>query len=220
MELQQFINANQEKDGTGDVFQLENSRLLDVAVDGTVWAKAGSMVAFTGDISFKQKHGGVGKWLKKAVTGEGTLTMQATGRGHLYLADQGKRIHVLRLGNGESISVNGSDVLAFEESVEWDIKMMKKISGMASGGLFNMQLTGPGMIAFGTHGNPLVLETPVVTDPMATVAWSTHTPPEFRTDLSVGSFLGKASGEEIQMDFRQPGGFVVVQPYEEAPDLG
>ena len=215
MKLQQFIDANQEKDSTGDVFQLENTRLLDVAVDGMVWAKAGSMVAFTGDITFKQKHGGVGKWLKKTVTGEGTLTMQATGRGHLYLADQGKRIHVLRLGESESISVNGSDVLAFEESVAWDITMMKKISGMASGGLFNMQLTGPGMIAFGTHGNPLVLETPVVTDPMATVAWSTHTPPAFRTDLSVGSFLGKASGEEIQMDFQQAGGFVVVQPYEE-----
>jgi uncharacterized protein (AIM24 family) len=36
----------------------------------------------------------------------------------------------------------------------------------------------------------------------------------------VGSFLGKASGEEIQMDFRQSGGFVVVQPYEEDAAVG
>jgi uncharacterized protein (AIM24 family) len=214
MKLAEFIDSNQQKEG-GGAFQLESSKLLEVKVDGSVWAKAGAMVAYAGSLKFAQKHGGMGKWLKKAVTGEGSLTMEVTGNGVLYLADQGKEVHVLELEAGDAISVNGNDVLAFQSSVQWDIKMMRKAAGMAAGGLFNMQLQGPGLIAFTTHGKPLVLGTPVVTDPQATVAWSTSAEPDFRTDISVGTLFGKSSGETFQLDFKKPGGFVVVQPYEE-----
>ena len=106
-------------------------------------------------------------------------------------------------------------MLAYESSVDADIKMMKKLASRASGGLFNVHLQGPGRIAFTTHGSPVVLETPVRTDPDATVAWSSDTPPSFTTDIGWKSMLGRTSGEEFQMDFNQPGGFVVVQPYEE-----
>ncbi len=214
MKLAEFINSNQQKEG-GGAFQLESSKLLEVKVDGSVWAKAGAMVAYAGSLKFAQKHGGMGKWLKKAVTGEGSLTMEVSGNGVLYLADQGKEVHVLELEAGDAISVNGNDVLAFQSSVQWDIKMMRKAAGMAAGGLFNMQLQGPGMIAFTTHGKPLVLGTPVVTDPQATVAWSVSAEPDFRTDISIGTLFGKSSGETFQLDFKTPGGFVVVQPYEE-----
>lgn len=214
MKLAEFINSNTQKEG-GGAFQLENSKLLEVKVDGSVWAKAGAMVAYAGSLKFAQKHGGVGKWLKKSFTGEGALTMEVTGSGVLYLADQGKQVHVLELEASDAISVNGNDVLAFQSSVTWDIKMMRRAAGMAAGGLFNMQLQGPGMVAFTTHGKPLVLGTPIVTDPQATVAWSTKVQPGFRTDISIGTFLGRSSGETFQLEFTQPGGFVVVQPYEE-----
>jgi uncharacterized protein (AIM24 family) len=215
MKLQEFIQRNQDDEG-GDAFQLENSKLLDLAVDGEVWIKAGAMVAYTGDITFKRKSGGgVMGWLKKAATGEGSTTMIAAGQGHVYAADGGKNIHVLQLQEGESISVNGNDILAYASGVKADIKMMKKLSSRASGGLFNVHLTGPGYVAFTTHGSPVVLETPVRTDPDATVAWSSSTPPSFSTDINWKSMIGRSSGEEFQMDFNQPGGFVVVQPYEE-----
>ena len=141
--------------------------------------------------------------------------MLVSGKGHVYVADHGKYVHVLHLQDGESLSVNGNDVLAYESSVSADITMMKKIASLASGGLFNVQLRGPGRIAFTTHGSPVVLETPVRTDPHATVAWSSDTSPSFTTDIGWKSMLGSTSGEEFQMDFDQPGGFVVVQPYEE-----
>lgn len=215
MQLSEFIQRNKDAEG-GTGFQLENSKLLDIAVDGEVWIKVGAMVAYTGDISFEKKTGGgmVG-WLKQQATGEGTPTMVASGQGHVYAADGGKNIHVLNLGASESLSVNGNDVLAYESSVDADIKMMKKLASRASGGLFNVHLQGPGRIAFTTHGSPVVLETPVRTDPDATVAWSSDTPPSFTTDIGWKSMLGRTSGEEFQMDFNQPGGFVVVQPYEE-----
>lgn len=214
MKLNQFLEENKQQEG-GGAFQLESSKMLEVKVEGSVWAKAGSMVAYRGSLTFQQKSGGLGKWLQKAMTGEGGHTMQVTGQGLLYLADQGKEIHILELGAGEALSVNGNDVLAYQSTVASDIKMMKKAAGMVSGGLFNIHLQGPGLIAFTTHGKPLVLETPVVTDPQATVAWSAHVEPDFKTDINLGTLLGRSSGETFQMDFRQPGGFVVVQPFEE-----
>lgn len=215
MQLNEFVQRNQEAEG-GDIFQLENSKLLDIAVDGEVWLKAGAMVAYTGDLSFQKKtSGGVVGWLKQKATGEGTATMLVAGQGHVYAADRGKYVHVLHLQEGEALSVNGNDALAYESGIDAEITMMKRVASLASGGLFNVQLRGPGRIAFTTHGSPVVLETPVRTDPHATVAWSADTSPSFTTDIGWKAALGRTSGEEFQMDFNQPGGFVVVQPYEE-----
>ncbi|WP_372909732.1 AIM24 family protein [Salinigranum sp.] len=215
MDLDQFISQNAPKEG-GDGFQLENSKLLDVALDGTVMAKAGAMVAYTGDVSFERKtEGGISGMLKKKVTGEGSVMMQASGTGHLYLADQGKEVQVIELDAGEEISVNGNDILAFESSVDWDIKMMDSIAGTSTGGLFNVYLEGPGQVAITTHGEPIVVPTPVRTDPQATVAWSGNVSPGTKRDLNLKSFIGKSSGETFQLDFSQEGGFVIVQPYEE-----
>ncbi|MEA3342147.1 MAG: AIM24 family protein [Chloroflexota bacterium] len=127
---------------------------------------------------------------------------------------------MIELEAQDALSVNGNDILAFQSSVEWDIKLIKKAAGMMAGGLFNVQLRGPGMIAFTTHGRPLVLETPAVTDPQATVAWSANLKPDFKTNINLGTLLGRSAGETFQMDFRQPNGFVVVQPYEESGAAG
>jgi uncharacterized protein (AIM24 family) len=114
--------------------------------------------------------------------------------------------------------VNGNDLLAFEPSLSWDIKMMRKLSAMIAGGLFNVKLEGHGMLAITTHHEPLTLMVepgrPVRTDPQATIAWSGGLQPEFRTDISLKSLIGRGSGESIQMEFTGQG-FVVIQPYEE-----
>ncbi|WP_224448154.1 AIM24 family protein [Haloprofundus salilacus] len=215
MDLDKFLETHGPKEG-GDTFERESSKMLDVSLDGSVMAKAGAMVGYTGDISFERKSGGgLTGMLKKKATGEGTVMMQATGTGHLYLADQGKEVQILELDADDEISVNGNDVLAFEESVTWDIKMMNSIAGTSTGGLFNVYLNGPGNVAITTHGEPLVLPTPVSTDPNATVAWSSNVSPSTKRDLNIKSFLGRSSGETFQLHFAGEGGFVVVQPYEE-----
>ena len=55
---------------------------------------------------------------------------------------------------------------------------------------------------------------PITTDPNATVAWSAGVTPNFKTDVTLRTFVGRGSGESIQMEF-QGDGFVVVQPFEE-----
>ncbi len=135
----------------------------------------------------------------------------------MYLADMGKKISILHL-TADAVCVNGNDLLAFEESLSWDIKLMRKVSAMLAGGLFNVRLEGTGLVAITTHYDPVTLivkpNAPVRTDPNATVAWSGNLSPEFKTDISLKSFLGRGSGESIQMEFNGDG-FVVVQPYEE-----
>lgn len=218
--INEFIAKTEQQDKNEGLFELETERMLEINLNGQVWAKMGSMVSYLGAIKFEREkllEHGLGKLFKKALTGEGTALMKATGNGKLYLADQGKKISILNLRD-ESIIVNGNNILAFEQSIDWDIKLMRKIAGLMSGGLFNVKLDGSGMVAITSHFEPLTLkvtpQTPVFTDPNATVAWSGNLQPEFVTDVSIRTFLGRGSGESIQMKFVGTG-FVVVQPFEE-----
>lgn len=223
--IKEFINQTKQDEQENDYFELETPRILEVNLKNLVWAKTGSMISYTGQIKFEREkvlEHGVGQMFKKALTGEGTSLMKATGNGRLYLADQGKKITIFDLNN-ESITVNGNDLLAFEPSIEWDIKLMRKMAGMMSGGLFNVNLRGSGRVAITSHYEPLTLLVrpgePVITDPNATVAWSGDLEPEFRTDISFRTFLGRGSGESIQMEFSGEG-FVIVQPFEEGLATG
>jgi len=218
--LAEFINKSTQKDLNHGTFELESERLLELNLAGSVWTKTGSMVAYLGDVKFEREgvfEQGMGAFLKKAVTGEGARLTKATGNGKVYLADAGKKITLLRL-EGESIFVNGNDALAFEMSLKYELKMMRKVAAMLSGGLMNIKLSGSGLLAITTHYDPITLRVtptqPVYTDPNATVAWSGTLSPEFKTDVSLKTFLGRGSGESLQMAFRGDG-FVVVQPYEE-----
>jgi len=218
--LQEFTEATGQQDRGQGLFELESARLLEINLNGRVWTKMGSMVAYRGEVKFTREgmlEHGVGKLLKRTFSGEGTRLTKAEGVGQVYLADQGKKVSILNM-QGETIFVNGNDVLAFEESIQWDIKLMRKVAGMMAGGLFNLKLSGSGMVAITTHYDPLTLlvtpETPVSTDPNATVAWSGSLTPEFKTDISLKTFFGRGSGESIQMHFAGEG-FVVVQPMEE-----
>ncbi len=218
--IDEFIRQTKQNERGNEFFELETPRILEVNLKDLVWAKTGAMISYAGQIKFERERmleHGLGKMFKKAFTGEGTSLMKATGNGRLYLADQGKKITIFDLNN-ESITVNGNDLLAFEPTIEWDINLMRKMAGVMSGGLFNVNLRGRGKVAITSHYEPLTLLVkpgePVITDPNATVAWSGNLQPEFRTDISFRTLLGRGSGESFQMEFSGEG-FVIVQPFEE-----
>ncbi len=218
--VNEFIQATAQDNAANSTFERENPYLLEINLNRRVWAKVGAMIAYTGQVKFTREgilEQGVGKMLKKMVTGEGTPLMKVEGHGRVYLADKGKKVQVLQL-NRETISVNGNDLLAFEEGVEWDIVMMRRIAGMFAGGLFNVRLSGTGLVAMTTHYDPLTLQVvpgqPVFTDPNATVAWSGSLNPDIHTDITFRTLMGRGSGESIQLKF-EGNGWIVVQPYEE-----
>ena len=112
-----------------DAFALQNSKLLKVRLDQvTIQAKLGSMVAYQGDVTFEHAgSGGLGRMLKKAVTGEGTQLMKVTGSGEVFLADQAQDIHLIYLEN-DMITVNGPNLLAFDTGIDWDIQRVEGAS--------------------------------------------------------------------------------------------
>jgi uncharacterized protein (AIM24 family) len=176
--MESFQKHSVQKDRHEGVFELETDRFLEVHLDGMMWTKKGSMVSYLGNITFTREgilEHGVGKFLKKMFTTEGMQLTKAEGKGVLYLADYGKKVTILQMDDDE-ICINGNDILAFEPTLEWDIKMLKSIAGMLSGGIFNVRLEGTGMVAFTSHYDPLTLpvykDRPVYTDPNATIAWS------------------------------------------------
>jgi uncharacterized protein (AIM24 family) len=218
--LAEFVRSRAQRDRGHGLFELESERMLEVNLNGEMWTKTGSMVAYLGAIKFTREgvlEHGIGKFLKRAVSGEGTQLTKAQGQGRLYLADEAKKISILKLSN-EAIFVNGNDVLAFEPSLKWDITLMRSMAGMFAGGLFNVRFEGTGMLAITTHYDPLALEVkpgqPVFTDPNATVAWSGTLQPQIHTDVSFKTFLGRGSGESVQLRF-DGAGFVLIQPKEE-----
>lgn len=202
---------------TGEAFTLQNQWLLKVELAAaSVLARSGSMVAYQGDVRFEHKGGGLGRLLKKAATGESLRLMQATGTGEVFLADQAMLVHTLRLEN-DALTVNGRNILAFEDGIDWDITRVKGgTAGMLAGGLFNVHLKGTGMVALVSDGQPVRLqvhEAPTFADPQAAIAWSSGVTTSLKTDMQAKSFIGLGSGESFQLGF-SGSGWVLIQPSE------
>jgi uncharacterized protein (AIM24 family) len=206
-----------------DAFALQNAKLLKVHLDQvTIQSKLGSMVAYQGDVTFEHAgSGGVGRLIKKAVTGEGTSLMKITGRGEVFLADQAQEIHLIYLEN-DMITVNGPNVLAFDAGIDWDIKRVQGGgSAMMAGGLFNMALQGTGWVAILSDGPPVLLnvaQAPTFADAQAAITWSSGVQTSIKTDFKMKNLVGRGSGETIQMAFSGQG-WVLVQPSEGRPTM-
>jgi len=211
--LEQFAETQ-----STEAFALQNSKLLKVRLqEGTIQAKLGAMVAYQGDVSFEHAgSGGMGRLLKKAVTGEGTSLMKMSGTGEVFLADLAQDIHLLRLDN-EKITVNGPNLLAFDADINWDIERVKGASAMMGGGLFNTTLKGSGYVAIVSDGPPVMLDVasaPTFADAQAAITWSEGVSTSIRTDFKlVKNLTGRGSGETVQMAF-SGSGWVLVQPSE------
>ena len=202
--------------GSAERVVRQNSRLLKVVLGEDVLARQGSMVAFQGAIDFDYEGaGGAGKFLKKALTGEGVPLMRCSGRGDLFLADAGHQVHIIHL-EGASLTINGPNILAFEPSLSWDIERLKGV-GIAAGGLFNTRIEGHGWVAITTDGDPVVLNTdaPTFADADAAVAWSSSLTTTLNRTLKAKAVIGRGSGEAAQLAF-QGSGIVIVQPSEGA----
>jgi uncharacterized protein (AIM24 family) len=195
-------------------FTLQNSSMLKVRMENDqIPVKLGTMVAYQGDIRFEYQSGGLGRFFRKAMTGEGVQLMTATGTGDLFLAHNKRKIMILDLEN-ERMTVNGDNVLAFEPGIDWDIHRVEGAGTLASG-LFNVVLGGTGKVAVTSDGDPVLLDTsrPTFADPDSAIAWSGGVRTTIRSDVSFKTFIGRGSGETYQVGFEGPG-WVLIQPSE------
>ncbi|MEU9236561.1 AIM24 family protein [Streptomyces subrutilus] len=211
-----FASENLARPAAAPGMTLQNAKSVKYTVDGEMLARQGSMVAFRGDLRFERKGQGVGGMLKRAVTGEGLALMSVRGRGEAWFAHQAGNCFIVEFEAGDALTVNGRNVLCFDASLSYEIKMLKG-AGMAGGGLFNSLFTGTGKLAVVCDGSPLVIpvtaQAPVYVDTDAVVGWSARLETGLHRSQSVGSMIRGGSGEAVQLMLSGEG-YVIVRPSE------
>ncbi|NJA55913.1 AIM24 family protein [Streptomyces sp. NEAU-H3] len=186
-----------------------------------LFARSGSMIAYEGFIQYESNPPTVRQLAGGWLTGEGAPLMKCSGDGLLYLADYGADVVVLDLG-GESISVNGTNILAFDAHLQRGVERVKGLAKFAGQGMFNVTVGGDGWIALTSRGTPIVVDCgrgddETYVDPDALVAWSPNLKVKGKRSFKAGSMIGRGSGEAYQMAFSGQG-IVVVQPSEDSTD--
>jgi uncharacterized protein (AIM24 family) len=198
-------------------FVLENPWLLKARLSGgEMQARLGSMVAYQGQFSFERSRAGWRRIFKRALTPEGGRLMKISGTGEVFLGHMAQHVYRVRLEDDE-ITCNSRNLLAFENSIDWDIRRIRRgLAGKVAGGLFNTYLSGRGWVALVSEGQPVLLrpsEAPTYADAQSAIAWSGSLETTFKTDIQARSLIGLGSGESVQIGFKGEG-WVLVQPSE------
>ncbi|GAA1194782.1 hypothetical protein GCM10009654_59870 [Streptomyces hebeiensis] len=204
---------------TGQRWTAQNGQLVrvDLGTDGTpVLARQGSMVMYQGKVDFGYKGAGFTGRIVGNATGQEMQLMRCTGRGQVFLAEEGAHLHPVEL-QGDGICVSAENVLAFDESLTYEVRRIEG-HGIPGGALFTMLFQGTGTVVVKTHGTPVVLPVTPTTfaDSNAVVAWSAAAQVIIsgQVRLRRNAYPGH-SGETVNLQFRgAPGNFIVVQPYE------
>ncbi|MCX5612343.1 MULTISPECIES: TerD family protein [unclassified Streptomyces] len=204
---------------TGARWTPQNQQLMrvDLSMGGqAVLARQGSMVLYQGKVDFSYKGAGFAGRIVGNATGQEMQLMRCTGRGQVFLAENGAHLHAIEL-QGDGICVSAESVLAFDESLQHEVRRIEG-HGIPGGALFTMQFQGTGTVIVKTHGVPVVLPVTPTTfaDSNAIVAWSAASQVIISSQVRLrrNAYPGH-SGETVNLQFRgAPGNFIVVQPYE------
>lgn len=220
-------------------FETLNELTLKVTCTGrdVLFTKVGSFIA--GDSPTKNyrfeklllgPEGGIGRALMgsimRRVTGENLPLMKVTMEGDsvTYYANYGQHVVIYKLEEGEKISVESENILAFTPDCDYSVRFLG--SGIFSQkGLATSTLVGKGKnayVAVLSDGNPLVLSNletgnTISVDPDAVICWigQGDCDPGIKTDVNWKNLIGQASGESYSFEWH--GGqrvTVIIQPSE------
>jgi uncharacterized protein (AIM24 family) len=203
-------------------FRLNGARVLEIELQGKpVRAATGSMIAYTGEVSFRNAGMGGGDGLRAALkrraTGESVALMQCSGNGTVWFAKDAMDVVVVELA-GDTLNVESEQLLAISDGLRTDVAFAG-LRGASSGqGLFTTTVTGSGAVALlSAGGPPIALEVspqyPLVVDPDAFVASTGRLNQTFVTDVSWRNLVGESSGEAFSLRFDGTG-VVYIQPEE------
>jgi len=202
--------------------RLSGPRVLEATLTGdTVRAATGAMIAYDGDVKFKNAGMGGGDGLKAAIkrraTGESMSMMECTGKGTVWFAKDAMEVLLIQL-QGDMIRAESDHLLLLDAGLKTDVSFAG-LRGMSSGqGLFTSTVTGQGTVALlSLGGPPIALEVspqfPLVVDPDAFIASRGQLNQSFVTDVSWRNLIGESSGEAFSLRF-EGSGVVYIQPEE------
>ncbi len=161
--------------------------------------------------------------LTRRFTGENLPLMKVVNRGDniTYYANDAQHVVVYKLNQGETISVESENILAFTSDCKYGVRFLAQ-GVISQKGLATSTLTGMGpnaQVAVLVDGNPIVLSNAqngatLEVDPDAVVCWIGRDP-GFKMDLSWKNLIGQASGESYMFEWTgNAPATVIVQPME------
>ena len=166
--------------------------------------------------------------LTRRVTGENLPLMKVTMNGDCltYYANYGQHVVAYRLDDGEMISVESENLLAFTQDCDYGVRFLGQ-GIFSQKGLATSTLTGRGpnaYVAVLSDGNPIVISnvrsgSVISVDPDAVICWMGqgrhNVDPQIKTDLSWKNLIGQHSGESYAYEWsgNQPV-TVILQPSE------
>lgn len=156
-------------------------------------------------------------------TGENLPLMKVINRGDniTYYANEAQHVVVYNLRQGETISVESENILAFTSDCNYGVRFLAQ-GVISQKGLATSTLTGMGpnaQVAVLVDGNPIVLSnmqngSTIEADPDAVVCWI-GADPGFKMDLSWKNLIGQASGESYMFEWTSgKAATVIIQPLE------
>ena len=218
-------------------FEVVNELTLKITSSGqtSVFSKAGAFIGGTcqGEKNYKFDKvllGPQGNAMQALVgqvarrfTGENLPLMRVDSYGPnvTYYANKAQHVLVYQLAQGEQISVESENILAFTTDCDYSVRFLAQ-GVISQKGLATSTLTGKGTeayVAILVDGNPLVLSNvnntgTLEADPDAVVCWI-GSDPGFKTDLSWKNLIGQGSGESYMFEWvPQQQATVIIQPNE------
>ena len=141
-----------------------------------------------------------------------------------YYANYGQHVVVYHLEQGETISVESENILAFAQDCDYSVRFIG-VGVLSQKGLATSTLIARGKDAYVDvlcDGNPIVLsnvmsQDTISVDPDAVVCWvgNGHCDPQVTADISWKTFIGQASGESYQFEWHGNCPVtVIIQPSE------
>lgn len=164
--------------------------------------------------------------LARRITGESLSLMKVNLNGDsiTYYANFGQHIVIYQLQQGETISVESENILAFTQDCDYSVRFIG-VGVLSQKGLATSTLTARGnnaYVAVLSDGNPIVLSNvgtnnTISVDPDAVICWigNEHCDPNITADVSWKTFIGQASGESYQFEWHAGTNVtVIIQPSE------
>lgn len=223
-------------------FETINELTLKITCQGggTVFTKAG---AFISGECYGQKNyqfekvllGPQGNPLQALVgqlgrrfTGENLPLMKVKSNGDniTYYANEAQHVVCLKLNQGETLSVESENILAFTGDCKYSVRFLAQ-GVISQKGLATSTLTGVGpeaYVAVLVDGNPIILSnmqngSTIEADPDSVVCWIGQDP-GFKLDLSWKNLIGQASGESYMFEWANgKPATVIIQPNERTSGL-
>lgn len=149
------------------------------------------------------------------------MKVEFNGESVTYYANKAQHVVCTQLRQGETISVESENILAFTGDCKYGVRFLAQ-GVVSQKGLATSTLTGVGpnaLVAVLVDGNPLIQNNNqsgacMYVDPDAVVCWI-GADPGIKFDLSWKNIIGQASGESYMFEWtEQKRAIVITQPNE------